>query len=363
MTSPEVQAGSPTDWMDLKTGCRTESLLHPTVSSTECPWDVSGAYPRLAWRTDGNIMGSYTSFSGSKKTLKVVESTDKGQTTFSPIGSIASSTGDLDNCFLLEVPLQPHSRRVPHTGKYTYYRLTLSISYDGGRSWKFLVNAVQSPPEADVLGFWEPFMRVGVEGEIQLSYSKTEATDNQETFRTKSFDGGHTWKVPQCLVCHAADEKKRDGMQSIVEVTDASTGQDALIVVYETTGHGLFSVQGAVTYDDGTSWGERQTVYNPAAGRNAGSPQIAQFSDGGLVVLFMTDEDASEVDWPNGATIKSVASSGLHNSAITVIDRVLVAEAESSWPGVLPLSGTEIMGVFGTNSALVGKPITQTRAA
>ncbi|KAJ5490673.1 Neuraminidase [Penicillium expansum] len=257
----------------------------------------NGTYPRLCRLSDGTILSSFTRFPDGQRSLRVAKSTDNGLT-FEDFSEVTRAAGDVDNMFLSE----------------------------------------KRPP----LGIWEPFMRVGRQGEVQLYFSQEFAHNNQCTMLVVSRDQGSTWTQPTCL--HGDQDPLRDGMCGIARTFD--NGREALLMVFETTRYGPFSVEALLSYDDGATWGWRHEVFRPRQGHNAGSPQIASFADGSMATIFMTDEDSNHVEWVKNASIKVVFASQPVEGRVQWSSPTLISPASSFWPGIMALDRHNVLATY-----------------
>jgi len=324
-----------------------------------------GTYPRLCRLSDGSILLGATRFTpDGERILTVTRSTDQGKT-FHPHGEVTRSRGDCDNMFLLELSRKVGDAAVPVVlaafrnhdldahGNPIYFRITISQSLDGGRSWKFLSQAYEKPAP---FGLWEPFLRLNEHGDTQLYFSQELAADDQDTMQAVSSDRGQTWSRPTAVT--GTRERLRDGMVGIADLHDHG-GRMTSVMVFETTRYGNFSVECAVSRDDGRTFGNRQLVYMSAGGkRNAGAPQIAAFADGTLVVTFMTDEDSGQMPaWPKHAHVKTVVGSLTKNGAISWSGPYVVSEAGGFWPGIMLVDKYSILVVYENMGSVRGRMV------
>ncbi|KAI0005682.1 glycoside hydrolase family 93 protein [Xylariaceae sp. FL0662B] len=359
-TTPRVSQLARSNPNPLNT--RDEAIAFPEIdatfvlSSTERRVASSGTYPRLAHLSDGGILSIATVNNNGVRSLVVSRSDDDG-TTFSQIGVVTQSSGDLDNGFLLQLPsgvvlaaFRNHDWDANQVR--TYFRISVCRSGDGGRSWEFASTVAEQPADparGGYNGFWEPFMRIGNDGAIQLTYSGELSEFNQETFRALSHDEAQSWTQPVNLKLHADNQEFRDGMQGIVSVRDAATGQDTLVMVFEVKerNNAYFYLGTVVSHDDGNSWGQRRRIYTPPQ-NNAGAPQITALG-GNLAVVFMTDEDipVGQTNWPNNADIKAIFSSELSNGDATWTTQTMQISGQGSyWPGCLQMGTNSMIAVY-----------------
>lgn len=191
-------------------------------SSGQVVVDVGGVYMRATRLNDGSIIGGYAAQEGADHVLRVVKSTDGGNS-WSAIGTVAggeSATHDIDNAFPLQLPsgrilfaFRNHDRT--SSGQYTYYRITVCFSDDGGVTWSFL-SQVDERPANGVNGLWEPFIRVAGDGTIQLYYSSENSGPDQDNIMKTSTDNGQTWHGP--FAVSGQGIISRDGMTAVTNI-------------------------------------------------------------------------------------------------------------------------------------------------
>jgi hypothetical protein len=312
----------------------------------------NGTYVRLARLSDGSILAGFTWRHDNLRVLRISKSVDGGESFFD-FAEVTRGVKDIDNMHILEVApntvlaafrnhdLGP-SGFADYPNDLQYYRLTVCQSVDGGQTWTFLSQVAEKSPSSPPLGIWEPFMRIGQEGEVQCIFSQEFAPDDQRTMLAKSYDQGRTWSTPR--VIEGGRNRFRDGMTGITETID--NGRAALVMVFETTRYGPFNVEGVISYDDGDTWHHRHEIFVPPPGRNAGAPQIASFADGSLACVFMTDDQAERVDWVRNAAIRAVFADPPQNGKIHWGRPTLVSPASSFWPGILSLDHRRVLVTY-----------------
>lgn len=344
-------------------------LLLPTSTGRVLPKDLilhdaPATYPRLTRLTDGSILLAFTRIEAPTRILTVKRSVDNGRT-FVPWGVITRCAGDCGNLFLLEVPAsasEPQPRILaafrnhdvvdPNANRHiTWFRITVCESLDGGRTWTYVTQAAE---KAAPLGLWEPFMRMGAGGEVQMTYSRELQPKDQDSIMLVSHDQGRTWSAPRTIT-GGEEDKLRDGMTGIAATTDQ--GRPALVMVFETTRRGrTFTLEAVLSYDDGETWGHRQVVFDGVPeGRNAGAPQIEAFANGGLAVVFMTDMDVEPRKWPWKASVKILFGGPLTDGKIQWNAPEDAFSDVALWPGIFKLSDTQLMAVCEHENAIQGR--------
>lgn len=254
-----------------------------------------------------------------------------------------SNANDIDNPYIIQLPsgkllcaFQHHSKD-PSTGAYTYFRITICVSNDRGKTWSYL-----STPAADpgpVTGNWEPFLRNG-RASLQLYYSRENSAQDQDSLEKFSTDGGATWSAAQTISGNGITA--RDGMVGVTAVSGTT-----LMAVFESSTVGVFSIVSITSTDDGRTWKNRKTVYTPTSpNTSAGAPQIATIGST-LVVSFQTNEESSLTapapNYVGNTTTKLISST---NGGASWGNKITVGKAVSVWPGLYALDASNLLVLF-----------------
>ncbi|KAF2791256.1 glycoside hydrolase family 93 protein [Melanomma pulvis-pyrius CBS 109.77] len=298
---------------------------------------AGGTYPRATKLADGSLLGVYTHFDGGNSIITTVKSTDNGAS-WTPIGvvdSAPSATRDLDNGYVHQLPngnivcgFRNHDK--DSNGKFTYFRITICGSEDGGVTWKFLSQAAEDP--AGPNGNWEPFFETALDGSLQVYYSRENAGNDQDSLLRRSTDGGVTWTSAQTI--SGEDVTARDGMLGVARIAADSPTK---LAIFESGAPG-FTVHTVRSEDDGVTWGSRSLVYE-APGKDVGAPQIVRVGSK-LVASFGTNEDGG--DWPAGALKVMVSVDG----GRTWGDKTTVHGLPAMWSGLLALDDQSFLALY-----------------
>ena len=309
--------------------------------------DSEGVYIRVTRLSDDSLIAGYAALDGTTKILRTARSTDNAAS-WSALGEVfrgEDAEHDIDNAF----PIQLDSGRILYAyrnhdrtddGDYTYYRISISYSDDGGVTFKYLSTVDERTPSG-TNGLWEPFLRIANDGSLQAYYSAENAADDQDGLVRTSTDGGQTWSAATTI--SGADVTSRDGMIGVAPIDNNGN----LIAVFENTENGEgFSVDSVTSSDDGATWGNRQRVYTAADGHTAGAPQAYNVW-GTLVVSFMTDEDHADLSSYNGGDMKVITST---DGAATWSDSFVTGPAPAHWPGLFNLDENHFLALYSTDT-------------
>ncbi|KAF4631021.1 hypothetical protein G7Y89_g7115 [Cudoniella acicularis] len=234
-----------------------------------------GTYPRATRLNDGSLLGTHTALQNGENVIVTTRSTDEGLN-WRGFGEVIRGVGDIDNPFVIQLQngivlcaFRNHSKN--SDGGYVHFRITICVSEDGGRCWKYLSTAEESSHSEK--GLWEPFMRLAKDGSLQLYYSRENGCHDQDSIQRISHDGGATWG--EVIAFSGYGIIARDGMLGLVEFGNQ------LVAVFETDEEGPMHIKSVISPDDGKTWAHRQLIYRAPRGV-AAAPQIANC--GGVLI-------------------------------------------------------------------------------
>jgi BNR repeat-like domain len=186
-----------------------------------------GEFIRVSFMNDGALIGGYVKSEGNQAVLKAVRSTDHGQS-WQLIGEVFRgdiATHDMNNAFPMQLPsgrVLYAYRNHDRTGSdlhYTWFRISISYSDDGGRTYKYLSTVDErAPVPGTASGLWEPYLRIARDGSIQCYYSSENNKDDQDNLMRVSRDGGLTWSAP--ITVSGVDVLSRDGMTGVAPINN-----------------------------------------------------------------------------------------------------------------------------------------------
>ncbi|KAK7699413.1 hypothetical protein SLS64_011709 [Diaporthe eres] len=353
----------------------------------------TGVYLRATGSVEEGLYLGYAVREGFTKILRAYRSTDGGGS-WQKLGDVErgdNRTRELDNAFPLVLPTgfpgtgdglgtggrntsnvtsasgdgeeQHHSGRILYAYRnhdrslnntlgvpdnYTFYRLSVSASDDGGRSWAFLSNIdtrAANNGSANLNGLWEPFLRVAADGAtLQAYYSAENDAGDQDSLMRESIDGGRTWGFRR-VVSGADRVRSRDGMTGVAPLGVGDDDDESrLILFFETTESGRFDVRRVLSPDDGQTWPleTRERVYDPLdEERQASAPAGVVNVGGTLVAGFMTNEGTNSSGTVPG-DFKVVSSV---DDGETWSKSVLIAR-EAIWPGLYSLGRDRFLAMY-----------------
>lgn len=355
--------------------------------------ETTGVYLRAAGSVEDGLYLGYAVREGFTKILRAYRSTDGGGS-WQRLGDVErgdNRTRELDNAFPLVLPAgfpgtgdglgtggrntsnvtsaggdgegqhhpgrilyayRNHDRSLNNTlgvpDNYTFYRLSVSASDDGGRSWAFLSNIdtrAANNGSANLNGLWEPFLRVAADGTtLQAYYSAENDAGDQDSLMRESSDGGRTWGLRR-VISGADRVRSRDGMTGVARLGDGDDEDESrLILFFETTESGRFDVRRVLSPDDGQTWPveTRERVYDPLdEERQASAPAGVVNVGGTLVAGFMTNEGTNSSGTVPG-DFKVVSSV---DDGETWSKSVLIAR-EAIWPGLYSLGRDRFLAMY-----------------
>lgn len=313
----------------------------PVKAGAAVVFGAAGTYPRAVRLADNSLLGVYTHTADGNRTLVTVASTNNGAS-WSTLGSVATAptaTTDLDNPYVHQMPnghilcaFRNHDLGNGANQDPTWYRITVCLSEDSGKTWKYLSTPIEMPGGPD--GVWEPFMQTALDGSVQLYYSKETGSGGQDSIVRNTTTNGLNW-TPE-LTFTGQDTTARDGMLGVARIAANSATK---VAIFESGVNGHFDVWTVRSTTDGKSWEPtRRPVYSVAA-FSAGAPQIIRVGSR-MVASFGTNEDGGT--WPEGAMKVMVSTDG----GISWNQKTTVHAVPAMWAGMIALDDNSFLALY-----------------
>ena len=187
-----------------------------------------------------------------------------------------------------------------------YTSLRVSVSDDGGGTWREHSTVCEYTDGNGRGGVWEPFL-FRINGELACVYANDHpSVTDRQNIEYVIWDGKR-WKGRK-VISKGTLHDSRDGMPVMCRTPDGT-----YVCVIESTAdrdRGNPFVLKAFYSDDGVKWSEPVTVYTPKTrGSKAAAPGIVYLPDGRYVITFQTDEDATVKGDPT-SVMKCIVSNG-----------------------------------------------------
>lgn len=339
-------------------GKRTPLVWSSNIEEVYAPGNGGVWYPRMIELDNGDWLLSFdTNEDGEDVKVKLVRSSDQGQTWEDPITIIEEQGYDIANAQMLQLDngeLWMAYRSVSQNEGMYQTELNVRVSNDSGKNWKALSNGVIDSDEAYTFnGVWEPHLGyIGDQVAVMYAHdgpSEVGSTGYQNILM-KTWENDE-WSE-QIVVSDGVRNFSRDGMPvwlqmdtgEYIMVFEASNRQShPFVIKYETS-------------SDGLDWSDsRNVIYVPEGeGKKSGAPYIEILGNGTLFAGFQTDEDSVNTGDPY-TSMKTLTSlddgdnwNYLHHTFPVPYD------SESNWNSMMTSNNNQLIAATSSNYPQTG---------
>lgn len=339
-------------------GVRKPLVWDSDIEEVYVPENGGVWYPRMIELDNGDWLLSFdTNEDGEDVKVKLVRSSDKGQTWSNPITVIEEPSHDIANAQMLQLnngDIWMAYRSVSQNEGMYHTELNVQTSKDNGETWDALSNGLIDTDESYTFnGVWEPHLGyVGDQVAVMYAHdgpSEVGSTGYQNILM-KIWENDE-WSE-QIVVSDGVSHFSRDGMPVWIQmdngeyimVYEASNRRDhPFVIKYETSA-------------DGLEWSDsRNILYIPEGeGKKAGAPYIEILENGTLLAGLQTDEDSINTGDPY-TSMKTLTSlddgenwNYLHHTFPVPYD------FESNWNSMMASSTNQLIAATSSNYGRAG---------